>query len=76
VSSLLQKNKPEPYAASPDFINAILWAERPILSNKNNTERQAAPTHRLIPGARHVATMPEILIAPDARSSLSIHHHQ
>ena len=32
------KNKPESVAASRDFINAILCAERPILSKKNNTE--------------------------------------
>jgi hypothetical protein len=36
----LQKNKPEPYAASRDFINAILWAERPILSKELGIQEQ------------------------------------
>jgi hypothetical protein len=38
LSSLNRKNKPDPYAASRDFINAILCAERPILTKKNKTE--------------------------------------
>jgi hypothetical protein len=38
LSSLSRKNKPDPYAARRDFINAILCAERPILSKKNKTE--------------------------------------
>jgi hypothetical protein len=40
LSSLLQKNKPEPYAASRDFINAILCAERPILSKELGIQEQ------------------------------------
>jgi hypothetical protein len=38
LSSLYRKNKPDPYAASRDFNNAILCTERPILSKKNKTE--------------------------------------
>jgi hypothetical protein len=40
LSSLLQKNKPEPYAASRVFINAILCAERPILSKEFGIQEQ------------------------------------
>jgi hypothetical protein len=38
LSSLLRKNKPDPYAASRDFINAILCSERPYFTKKNNAK--------------------------------------
>jgi hypothetical protein len=38
LSSLSRKNKPDSYAGGRDFNNAILCAERPILTKKNKTE--------------------------------------
>jgi hypothetical protein len=69
MSSLLPKNKAEPYAARRDFNNAILCEQHPILSKKNNTEGSddldAFPPCRLSPLA---AELPRIADFPLTRT--------
>jgi hypothetical protein len=69
VKSFPEKNKPAPSAASRDFFNAILRAERPILSNKNNTEGpDDLDANLAVPALALATTVPGGRIARVSRS--------